>query len=207
MLDGISLDIPAGRITGVIGPSGAGKSTFLRLLNRFEVPSAGRITFRGSDLDRLNPVELRRQVGLLTQKPVMLASTLSDEVRVAVPGLSEARVAELLRWVDLQDLELSRSPQRLSGGEQQRLALARGLALEPAVLLLDEPTSALDEVAAAVTASVLRKFRERGGTVILVSHDLRLVASLSDLVVVLGDAHVQQVGRPGDIRQLEAGSR
>lgn len=207
VLDGISIDIPASQITGVIGPSGTGKSTFLRLLNRFEVPSSGRISFRGDDLDRLDPVELRRTVGLLTQKPVMLADTLVGEVRVAAPGLADEQVEELLGWVDLQDLGRSRSPQRLSGGEQQRLALARALALEPQVLLLDEPTSALDEVAAAVTATVLRQYRQRGGTVVVVSHDLRLVASLSDQVLVLGDARIQQFGPPAAIRQLEVGPR
>jgi putative ABC transport system ATP-binding protein len=202
ILDGVSDHIHEGRATALVGPSGSGKTTLLRMLNRLEEPSDGCIRFRGADVTTLEVHELRRRVGLLGQRPVMLTSSVAAEVRFASPSLDEAAVARLLDRVGLGDFGLDRATAELSGGEQQRLALARALAVEPEVLLLDEPTSALDPRAAEAVDVVVRSLVAEGLTVVLVSHDLTRAAAITDDALVLEQGRLVDRGDPRSVRYI-----
>ena len=162
-----------GEATAVLGPSGSGKSTFLRLLNRLADPETGTVRFRGRDLRDLDVLDLRRRVALVPQLPAPLPGTVADNV-LAGPALrgEEADVASALERAGLDPDFVERDAERLSVGEQQRLMLARALALEPEVLLLDEPTAALDERARAGVERTLAEVCRRPGTAtVLVTHD------------------------------------
>jgi putative ABC transport system ATP-binding protein len=190
LLAQVSASIPVGRCTAVTGPSGAGKSTLLRLLNRLAEPTAGRITLDGVPIAELDVLALRRSVGLVAQAPVLLTDRVLDEVRVGRHDLPEARVVELLARVGLDPWFAERATAELSGGEVQRLCLARALAVEPDTLLLDEPTSALDGASAEVIAALVGDFVSAGGTVVLVSHDYGLIESVAAQVLVLEHGHL-----------------
>lgn len=202
ILDGVSDHIHRGATTAVVGPSGSGKTTFLRLLNRFERPSRGSIDFDGRPLDSYDVHALRRRVGLVAQRPTMLTGSIGAEVRVACPELADRDVEVLLARVALPDADLEGDTSTLSGGEQQRVALARTLAVAPDVLLLDEPTSALDEKAAKAVDDVIRSLVAEGLTVVLVSHDVGRVLGVADHVLVLDHGRLVERGGPADVRYL-----
>lgn len=202
VLADVSMELPAGVVTAIAGPSGSGKSTLLRLLNRFIDPEVGTVSLDGVDLADLEVRALRRRVGLVAQRPVLLTNTPADEVRAGKPGLVDAEVADVLARVGLGDIDPQRPTEGLSGGETQRLALARALAVGPQVLLLDEPTSALDPAAAGTVDEVIRTLVGSGLTAIIVSHDLRRLHGIADRVVVLDHGRIVEEGRPGEIGYL-----
>jgi putative ABC transport system ATP-binding protein len=185
LLDEVTCHIPAGACTAVTGPSGAGKTTLLRLLNRLEEPDSGRICLHGQPLPDLDVLALRRRVALVGQAPVLLAGHVLDELRAGQPGLDRDQAAGLLDQVSLPIAMLSRSTAGLSGGEVQRLCLARALAARPQVLLLDEPTSALDAGSARAVEQVAESFAADGGSVVLVSHDPGQTSRIARQVLVL----------------------
>ena len=199
LLAQISASIPAGRCTAVTGASGAGKSTLLRLLNRLAEPTAGDITLDGVPIAELDVLALRQRVGLVAQSPVLLTDRVIDEVRVGRDTLPEAGVAELLTRVGLEPSFTERATAELSGGEVQRLCLARALAVEPNTLLLDEPTSALDGASAEVIGALVADYVSAGGTVVLVSHDHSLIESVAAQVFVLDHGHLVTCGSPGGL--------
>jgi putative ABC transport system ATP-binding protein len=195
----VSAHLPAGRCSAVMGASGSGKTTLLRVLNRLIDPTAGKVLLDGVALTELDVLALRRRVGLVAQAPVLLTDAVLDEVRVGRPDLPDGRVAELLARVGLSEQFAARPTAALSGGEAQRLCLARSLAVEPEVLLLDEPTSALDGLSATVIATLVRSHVNDGGTVVLVSHDRTLVGGVAERVLELDHGHLIADGRPDDI--------
>ncbi len=156
----------------------------------------------GVDARTLNVLELRRRVGVLTQRPVMLTESLAAEVRAGAPQLPDAAVQRLLAAVSLDDLDPDRPTAGLSGGESQRLALARALALEPEALLLDEPTSALDAASADAVDAVMATLVDEGLTVVIVSHDLVRLRPIVEHVVVLDHGRVVEEGQPDSITYL-----
>jgi putative ABC transport system ATP-binding protein len=186
VFEGLRADLAEGA-TGIVGPSGMGKSTLLRLLNRLADPTAGTIRYRGRDLREYDVLKLRREVGLVPQLPALLEGTVADNVLYG-PRLAkqDADVAGNLRLAGLDPAFEPRRADALSVGEQQRVMLARTLALQPSVLLLDEPTSALDDTTKAAIEGTLRDLRERLGlSFVLVTHDLDQAARLADRVLVL----------------------
>jgi putative ABC transport system ATP-binding protein len=186
VFEGLRANLAEGA-TGIVGPSGVGKSTLLRLLNRLADPSAGTVRYRGRDLREHDVLALRREVGLVPQLPALLEGTVADNVLYG-PRLAkqDADVAGSLRLAGLDPAFDSRPADALSVGEQQRVMLARTLALQPSVLLLDEPTSALDDSTKAAVEATLRNLRERLGlSFVLVTHDLDQAARLADRVLVL----------------------
>jgi putative ABC transport system ATP-binding protein len=191
VLRDVTLAIDPGA-TALLGPSGSGKSTLLRLLNRLADPNEGVVRLRGADLRELDPLELRRRVGLVPQLPAPLPGSVEDNVRYG-PSL-DGRTADVSRALALAGLDDSYAPReadRLSVGEQQRVMLARALALEPRVLLLDEPTSALDERSRDRVEETLTDLRRRLDiSYVLVTHDLAQAERLSDRVVRLEDGRV-----------------
>ncbi len=181
--------------TAIAGPSGSGKSTMLRLLNRLEEPTDGRVLFHGVDVRELDVLELRRRAVLVPQRAVALTDGVRSEVRLAAPELSDDDVDQLLARVALRaDAFVGRDPRSLSGGELQRLCLARALAVGPEVLLLDEPTSALDPRSADAVDEVIRSLVADGLSVVLVSHDVRRAAGVSQDVLVLHAGRVTARG-------------
>ncbi len=190
LLARINACIPAGRCTAVMGASGAGKTTMLRLLNRLAEPTTGRVLLDGVPIAELDVLALRRRVGLVAQAPVLLADRVLDEIRVGRPDLPDDRAGELLARVGLAPRFATRNTAELSGGEAQRLCLARSLAVEPEILLLDEPTSALDGPTATVIGALVREHVSTGGTVVLASHDHDLVGSVAERVLLLEHGHL-----------------
>ncbi|MEM6531191.1 MAG: phosphate ABC transporter ATP-binding protein PstB [Myxococcota bacterium] len=196
VLNGVSMAVPANQVTAVIGPSGCGKSTFIRCLNRMHelVPGArvsGRVTLDHEDIysDSSDPVQLRRRVGMVFQKPNPFPTMSVQENVVAglrfrdPPGTSgeESIVEQALRraalWDEVKD-RLGRRAVELSEGQQQRLCIARCLAVDPEVLLMDEPCSALDPIATARVEDLIHTLRE-DFTVIIVTHNMQQAARIS----------------------------
>jgi len=195
ILDDVDEHLHDGVATAIAGPSGSGKSTLLRLLNRLAEPTSGRVLFRGTDVRDLDVLELRRRAVLVPQRATALTDEAFAEVRVAAPALDDTAVATLLRRVALDPEELRRRlPSSLSGGELQRLCLARALAVGPEVLLLDEPTSALDPRAGDAVDAVIRSLVADGLAVVLVSHDIVRAGNIADDVRVLHEGRVTARG-------------
>jgi putative ABC transport system ATP-binding protein len=182
VLRDVSLAIDEGA-TAVLGPSGSGKSTLLRLLNRLADPDEGTVRFHGEDLRDLDPLELRRRAVLVPQLPAPVPGTVADNVRYG-PALRGAEVDPLhaLQQAGLDPSYADRDAGRLSVGEQQRVMLARALALDPEVLLLDEPTAALDETA---KEGVERTLAELPCSTVLVTHERAQAERLAERVVQL----------------------
>jgi len=196
LLDRVTCQIPAGACTAVTGPSGSGKTTLLRLLNRLEEPDAGQVRLDGRPLPDLDVLALRRQVALVAQAPVLLTGQVLDELRAGQPSLDEGQAAGLLDRVSLPIAMLGRGTAGLSGGEAQRLCLARALAAGPQVLLLDEPTSALDAVSALAVEQAAKSFIAAGGSVILISHDTGQTRRVASRVLALCDGHITSLKEP-----------
>ncbi len=187
ILKGVDADVPKDDITAVVGPSGAGKSTLLRAINRLVEPTAGEVYLDGEPTSAMNPLELRRRVGMVFQLPALFGATV-EEATLYGARLA-GRSADAGRLLEMAGLDASykdKAPQSLSGGEQQRVSIARALALEPDALLVDEPTSALDEAARRRVEDLIQELNAHLElTIVLVSHDLDQVERVADRVVLL----------------------
>lgn len=195
LIDGIDIRIGEGRRTMVMGANGAGKSLLLRLLHGLIRPSAGAIAWRGGPLDRT----ARRAQAMVFQRPVMLRRSVIANLAFALKvrglrgAMRQARINEALEKARLTDL--ARSPARvLSGGEQQRLALARALACDPELLFLDEPTASLDPASTQAIETLIADASRRGVTVVMVTHDLGQARRLADDIVFLHAGRVAESG-------------
>ncbi|MXM65894.1 ATP-binding cassette domain-containing protein [Streptomyces sp. HUCO-GS316] len=184
-LDGFSAEVPGRDVTAVSGPSGSGKSTLLRLCNRLEVPTRGRVSFRGQDIAGLDPLRLRRRVGMVFQRPTPFPGTIDDNLRTASPDATRARMEDALERAALDGSWLDRDATQLSGGEAQRACVARTLITQPEVLLLDEPTSALDAAATDIFEQAVRRLVADGMTVLWVTHDAAQVRRVADRVLTV----------------------
>ncbi|GAA2797341.1 methionine ABC transporter ATP-binding protein [Crossiella cryophila] len=215
-LDGVSLQVPAGTVCGVVGESGAGKSTLARCIALLEQPDSGGILVDGTDLVTLRGSALRaarRQIGVVPQNDSLLRQrtaagniALPLEAAGAPVEARRKRVVELLDLVGLAD-KAGNYPDQLSGGQRQRVAIARALAANPSVLLADEPTSALDPDTTASVLTVLDRARaELGVTVLVVTHDMGVVRRICDDVAVLDRGQVVEHGKVLDL-VTQAGSR
>jgi putative ABC transport system ATP-binding protein len=192
--------LPVGA-SSIVGPSGSGKSTLLRLLNRLADPDSGRVVYEGKDVGEYDPLALRREVSLVPQLPALTDGTVHDNVAYG-PRLAghsfDARSCLELAGLN-PDFE-SRDAAKLSVGEQQRVMLARALALDPRVLLLDEPTSALDSTARdAVEATLLRLEARTAISVVLVTHDIAQARRLARYVVRIEAGRVTAQGAVGEV--------
>ncbi|NIA25905.1 MAG: ATP-binding cassette domain-containing protein [Gammaproteobacteria bacterium] len=179
-------------ITVIVGPSGAGKTTLLRLCNRLAVPDRGSIRFRGEDLSTMDTLALRRKVGMVFQQPVLFGGTGLDNLRVAEPSITEPEARALFRGVGLDESFLDEPVDDLSGGEAQRLCLARTLATGPEVLLMDEPTASLDPAATEHLEDLVRGLD--GVPILWVTHDVAQVRRLADEVMVISDGQLVSDG-------------
>ncbi len=194
-----SLDLELGPgLTVLAGPSGAGKSTLLRLCNRLDAPDSGTVRYRGRDLTTIDPLELRRMVAMVFQNPVIFPGTVRDNLAAARPA-RPSLIAESLDAADLDRSYLDRTADDLSGGEQQRVCLARALCTEPDVVLMDEPTSSLDPRATKAIEHEARMLVDAGHPIVWVSHQLDQLRRIADEVVLLDDGHIVAQGPPHEL--------
>ncbi|HEU5140818.1 MAG TPA: ABC transporter ATP-binding protein [Bacillales bacterium] len=194
------LEIHENQTTGLIGESGSGKSTLLKLLNHMISPDNGEVLFNGESVNKINAVELRRQVVMLAQQPALFGDTVKENLEAGL-GFSEKAPAsdeqmkETLKKVNLHK-NLDEEAERLSGGEQQRLALARVMLMDPPVFLLDEPTSALDE---GMEELVMERFfdyaRANDKTVVMVTHATKMAERFADRMIEI-EPFSKKVGEP-----------
>ena len=189
LVDDISVQIRRGTIVAIVGPSGAGKSSFLRLLNRLDEPTGGTVWLEGNDYRTLPPQELRRRVGMVMQSPHLFPGTVAENIRFGPRQRQQELPQETIEGF-LEQVGLSgyaeRDVSNLSGGEAQRVSLARTLANSPEVLLLDEPTSALDESTQRdVEDLILGIIREQGLTCLFITHNTEQAQRMATHVIVL----------------------
>jgi tungstate transport system ATP-binding protein len=205
ILKSINLDIEEGQVLALIGPTGSEKTTLLRLIDLLDQPTEGHIFFRGADVCHLSSKEkldARRKMAMVFQKPVMFSSSVYENVsyglKVRGNGKSRAGILRSLEKVGLSGYE-TRDATTLSGGEMQRIALARAIVINPEILLLDEPTANLDPRSAYAIDMIIKHLAHGGTTVIMASHNMSQCRRLADKVAVLVDGRITMTGRPEDI--------
>ncbi len=211
-VDGVDLSVHPGQVLAVIGPSGSGKSTLLRCINYLERPESGRIAVGDICLDAGTPPSraelsvLRRRVGMVFQSFNLFPHlTVLQNVSLAQRRVlgraredAERRSADLLAAVGLAD-KAHQYPSRCSGGQQQRIAIARALALEPSVMLFDEPTSSLDPELGLEVLTVMRELANAGMTMIVVTHEMHFAEDVSNEVVVMAGGRIVEQGPSRDL--------
>ncbi len=203
IVNDVSLSVDRGEVLCVLGPSGSGKSSFLRLLNRLSEPTSGTVFLEGKNFRELPPRELRRRMGMVTQQAFLFSGTVAENIRFGprqlAQELPDQSVSELLSDVGLAGFE-PRNVSTLSGGEAQRVSIARALANEPVVLLLDEPTSALDEQSKAGIEALIRKIvQQRQLTCIMVTHDPAQARRIATQVALLRAGNLLAIGTPSEV--------
>ena len=208
VLDDISEHVSPGENVVVIGPSGSGKSTFLRCLNLLEQPTAGTITFAGTEITdpKVNIDAMRRQMGMVFQHfnlfPNMTVRrniTLAPvQTKLMSQVEADAEADKLLARVGLADRGDS-YPSALSGGQKQRIAIVRSLAMHPKVMLFDEPTSALDPEMVGEVLDVMKELAHEGMTMVVVTHEMGFAREVGDRVLFMADGKIAESGTPKDI--------
>ena len=208
VLDDISEHVSPGENVVIIGPSGSGKSTFLRCLNLLEQPTAGTITFAGTEITdpKVNIDAMRRQMGMVFQhfnlfqnmtvrKNITLAPV---QTKLMSQAEADAEADKLLARVGLGDRGDS-YPSALSGGQKQRIAIVRSLAMHPKVMLFDEPTSALDPEMVGEVLDVMKELAHEGMTMVVVTHEMGFAREVGDRVLFMADGKIAESGTPKDI--------
>ena len=209
VLKGVSFSLEQGQVLTIIGSSGSGKTTLLRCLNFLETPDAGEILVNDRVLTSKNEDEIRQNrlhFGLVFQNFNLFPQyTVMENITLA-PKLLKQDSAENIQKKALNLLEqvgltqkASAYPYQLSGGQQQRVAIARALALNPEVLCFDEPTSALDPELTGEVLRVIRGLKDRGNTMIVVTHEMEFAKSVSDVVIYMADGVIEEMGTPEEI--------
>ncbi len=212
VLRDVSLEAPAGELLVVIGPSGSGKSSLLRCINRLNDIDAGSIQLNGQSIYDLPVTELRRQVGMMFQKTAPFEGSVADNIafgaRLQGESLSRDEVVRLMKQVSLEAELADKAAADLSGGQEQRLAIARALALNPTLLLLDEPTSSLDPIATSRVEDSLMRLREQTNlTMIWVSHSIEQARRIGSRVLLLDGGRVIREDSVGAMLDPEGGDR
>lgn len=210
VLKGINQKIEEGEVVVIIGPSGSGKSTFLRCLNLLEVPTKGQIFFDGKDITAkdVDINKIRENIGMVFQNfnlfknKTVLENIILAPVLVKKVGREEAveKAKKLLDRVGLLD-KMDAYPAQLSGGQSQRIAIVRALAMDPEVLLFDEPTSALDPEMVGEVLSVMKDLANEGMTMVVVTHEMGFAREVGDRIIFMDEGIVLEEGRAEEIFQ------
>ncbi len=207
-VDDLNLEVAEGELVTLVGPSGCGKTTTMRMVNRLEEPSEGRILFDGKDVAEHDPVQLRRRIGYVIQQVGLFPHRTVLDNTATVPHLlgwrkakARQRAAELLDLVGLDPaVHGDRYPDQLSGGQRQRVGVARALAADPPVLLMDEPFGAVDPVVRErLQSEFLRLQAEVRKTVLFVTHDIEEAVRLGDRIAVYGQGRIEQFDSPAAV--------
>ncbi|KAJ7379512.1 ABC transporter B member 11 [Desmophyllum pertusum] len=217
ILNSLNLTVDSGLTVALVGESGCGKSTVVKLLQRFYDPSSGEVTIDGHDIRNLNLKWLREQIGVVSQEPVLFATTIAENIRYGKDGVTQENIERATKMANAHDF-ISRLPQgydtlvgergtQLSGGQKQRIAIARALVKDPRILLLDEATSALDSESESIVQAALDQARQ-GRTTIVIAHRLStvqnadVIASIQEGVVVEKGSHDELMQTDGVYHQL-----
>ncbi|MCA1287489.1 ABC transporter ATP-binding protein [Salipiger bermudensis] len=206
----VTLDVPEGETLGIVGESGCGKSTLARMLVGLLAPSGGHIEIEGQPLDTADPAEFGKRIQYVFQDPISSLNprkTIRQIMEAPLKRLHgmeraarDTRISEIFAQVNLREEFLERYPHEFSGGQAQRIGIARALAAEARILILDEPVSALDVSVQAQVLNLLADLKARLGlTYLFISHDLAVVEAVSDRVAVLYFGSVVEVGRAEDV--------
>ncbi len=199
ILSDVTVDFYGGCVQMIIGPSGGGKTTLLRLLNKLETPDRGNIFYHQTDLPKIPPRQLRKEIGMVFQTPALFRGTIFDNISFG-PRLYKGNIftdigEHYLKVVGLGNIDPDRDVDTLSVGQQQRVAFARALANDPKVLLLDEPTSALDPSAANNLLDLVKKInRELELSIIMVTHVMEHAKRIADMICLLVEGRVIECG-------------
>ena len=191
--------INKGEITCIVGKSGGGKTTFLKLLNNMLSYDSGSIKFNGKELTRYDPVKLRREVPMLSQNPVIFPGTIKDNFIITQNyaennSKNEQDFFDILETVGMSKHKLSENAQKLSGGEKQRIALARIILLDPDILLLDEPSSALDDKTEELIIKMVETYiKQKHGTLIMVTHSSRIAKQYGEKIVTINQGQIENI--------------
>ena len=206
-LDGISNDIRRGEVVCIIGPSGSGKSTLLRCLNRLEEFQGGTIEVLGQDVATVPDINVfREDIGMVFQSFNLFPNyTVTKNITLAPVALgkmkkeeADAKAEELLKMVGLLDKK-DVYPVTLSGGQKQRVAIARGLAMNPKIMLFDEPTSALDPEMVDEVLDVIRQLASEGMTLVIVTHEMAFARDVADRVVFMEGGYIVEEDKPSEM--------
>lgn len=208
-VNNVSLDIKKGEIHGIIGFSGAGKSTLVRCLNLLEIPTSGKVIFKGKNLLEASEKELRgyrQRIGMIFQSFNLLSQRNVIEnvcYPLEIAGINKKdahkKATELLELVGIADKKRS-YPSQLSGGQKQRVAIARALATDPDVLLCDEATSALDPITTTAILDLLKTINEHlGVTIVIITHEMKVVEQICDKVSVMSEGCIVE---HGDVKEI-----
>jgi putative ABC transport system ATP-binding protein len=203
LVEDATFEVRTGEVLAIVGPSGSGKSSLLRLLNRLDEPTSGTVYVEGIDYRQIAPRELRRKLGLVNQRPYLFPGTVEENLRFGPlqrgETLSHDSIEQLLARVGLTGYA-SRNVANLSGGEAQRVSVARTLANSPLILLLDEPTSALDETSKLeVESSIQNIVHEQGLTCVLVTHDTAQARRLAGCALLLEGGRIMRIGSVNEV--------
>lgn len=204
VLDQASLDVAAGEIVCLLGPSGSGKSSLLRCINRLTEPPPATIFMAETDITTLDVLALRRQVGMVFQQASLFPGSVADNIAYGASlqkqALDAVKIAHFLAAVDLPSDIAGQDSHTLSGGQAQRVAIARSLATEPTALLLDEPTSALDPASTRRIEETMLKLRQTLGlTVLWVTHSPEQAQRVADRIYLLSAGKIIDEGEPGHL--------
>ncbi|WP_373895257.1 phosphate ABC transporter ATP-binding protein [Virgibacillus sp. CBA3643] len=191
---------PEGKITTVVGPSGAGKTTLFRLCNGLKSPNSGEIYIKDKKIEDYEPVELRRNVGIALQSATMLNGSVQKNLAMPLTlqgeQLSDVQAQELMRIVGLDVSFLRKNSKDLSGGQRQKLSIARTLVNQPGILLLDEITSSLDRVSLQDIEALIQQINQKYGTTIIwITHNLQQARTIGEFTWVMMDGKVMETGK------------
>lgn len=211
-VENFNLTIEKGEFVCFIGTSGSGKTTSMRMINRMVTPSEGTILIEGEDINKMNPVELRRKIGYVIQNiGLMPHMTIRENITLVQKLLKvsqEARNKTAERMIDLVELPremLDRYPNELSGGQQQRIGVVRALAADQDIILMDEPFGALDPITREALQDLVKDLQERlGKTIVFVTHDMDEALKLSNRIVIMSEGKIIQQDTPSNILQHPA---
>jgi putative ABC transport system ATP-binding protein len=203
LVEDVSIQVSHGDVLAIVGPSGAGKSSFLRLINRLDEPSSGSVLLEGQDYREIEPRLLRRRVGMVLQAPNLLPGTVASNLaygpRQRGERVAPDQIERLLEQVTLLGYQ-DRDIEGLSGGEAQRVSLARTLMNSPEILLLDEPTSALDPASEQeVEALLMRIIRDQRLTCLIVTHDIEQAKRLAERAMLMRAGKLVHIGPVAEV--------
>lgn len=206
-VNSINMEIESGEFIAFIGTSGSGKTTALRIINRMIEPTSGTITLDGKDLSKMNPVNLRRNIGYVIQQIGLMPHMTIRENIVLVPKLlkwtkeeKEKKAKELIKLVDLPESYLDLYPSQLSGGQQQRIGVVRALAADQDIILMDEPFGALDPITRDTLQDLVKTLQQKlGKTIIFVTHDMDEAIKLADRICIMSQGEIIQFDTPNNI--------